>query len=453
MKLLKTKLATAMAMVIVSGTGVANWTDSALATTDFIVQDKAITARTAATDMEYTVEPGEAVSPGDVLRFTMIGGGVWATAPVLTLSGGAADPGVISGADVTYFVTAAISAGDTIELDTLASPRMDLSAMALASDLQVAYTLLDAVDGITPKHGTDTTGVIASGINLLTCSATNTSVTDSITAASNYSLFSTAVATSTFFPSWSFQSNNTSTINTTNADIPTGDLVLMADSINSNTGNQTTGMLAYTNALAGSGASFGGPSTPFVPNPGLPQTLANPAGVDGAVAIVHVIDPEVTLTSTNSPAHKVTYSVMVKESSSWETQTLAGCLGGDPTFTATHDGSEFSSNSFGTSNLLRISDMSGTLDAAGARVRIEGFERNGTPVTHTFPTVVVPNNGTAVIKGADLMPHFSAYPDRIDFTVESEEIEASNIKRTEGANGSVTKNTTVYRSSTRNNVI
>ena len=468
MKLLKTKLVTAMAIAVVSGSAMAGWTSAPIiGGGQVIVQDKSTTGLNASVDAIYTMAGAESLSDGDIVALRIIGG-EWAfpaTGPTAATGvagnliplGNAAIPGAslpAGGDTIVYYrvdgTVGTIDPDDLITFTLTGGVETDLSDTALAEDVYYAISFYTAL-GAT-KHGVMdiTTGLVATGIDLLTCGSA-TSTNDIITVDSQYEEFGVSGANEAGLmesPAWSIVTNNIAGAggNTTNVGIPVGDLVLTATGTNTDTPSAS---LTYAQLEAdlsgGNSALFTGPASAVVSRfdsaTNFPLTTENNAVID-AEGILD-LDPVVTTKGTNTPAHVITYSAAVTESALWDAQALV-CTE-VATFTATHNGSEFSSNNLGKANIIKITDMSGVLSADGAITRVVGFAEDGTMLADsTLAIDKLPNNGTIRIDGEALVESFPTTPFRIDFVVESDSVEVSNVKTTYSG-ALALRSTTIYR--------
>jgi len=94
------------------------------------------------------------------------------------------------------------------------------------------------------------------------------------------------------------------------------------------------------------------------------------------------------------------------------------------------NGSSFAVNSSGPKNTIKITDMSGALTASTGKISVIGYAADGTVAPGTAPVILaLPKNGTRIVAMSALTAAFPTAV-RFDFTVESTEILASNVKVT-----------------------
>ncbi|MDQ5988115.1 MAG: hypothetical protein CSYNP_03871 [Syntrophus sp. SKADARSKE-3] len=98
----------------------------------------------------------------------------------------------------------------------------------------------------------------------------------------------------------------------------------------------------------------------------------------------------------------------------------------------------FVTNSVGSRNSIKITDMSGSLSSSGAAITVKAWDSNGNALTElsTAPALTLANRGTTTISGPDLMARFpSATPMSYEFTVNSSKMVLTNVKSS--ADGSI----------------
>ncbi|MDQ5986307.1 MAG: Virginiamycin B lyase [Syntrophus sp. SKADARSKE-3] len=91
----------------------------------------------------------------------------------------------------------------------------------------------------------------------------------------------------------------------------------------------------------------------------------------------------------------------------------------------------FVTNSVGSRNSIKITDMSGTLSSSGAAVNVAAWDVNGIsiPVSGTALPLTVNNNATLTISGSDLAARFpTGTPMSYDFSVASTKVVITNVK-------------------------
>ena len=465
-----------MAIAFTSGSAMAGWVSvPTIGGQEVIVQDKNANDLAAAVSADFELSGAESLAAGDIIA-VRVTAGVWAdvTAGGILTATVPAVPGALSvasttngvgiptGPDVVFFeVIAPIISFDIIEfnVDDAATGHVNLNGVTLGEG--VFYTISFHIGGGPNagniKHSVDniSTGLVAEGINLLNCSLpplAPANARDTISAATQYSTFTSPLSTAGTVVGdnvgWSIRTNNVSGANTTNANIPVEDLILNA------TGAPAAEMVIETlptlAAFAGSaanGTTAGGGAGDFffdTVNNTPEHYQSNTVVLDGVNTLT--LNPFVTLNSpptVNTPSFAVVYSASVSDSSSWEAQTLTAC---NPTYVATRDGVSFSSNNLGMANIVKVTDTSGAIAAAGATTTLIGFQEDGTMMTSSLTPDPLPSNGTIRLTGPDILNSFSSTPFRVDFIVETDALEASNVKTTDGGGGLLLRSTTIYRS-------
>ena len=121
----------------------------------------------------------------------------------------------------------------------------------------------------------------------------------------------------------------------------------------------------------------------------------------------------------------VIYSV-TENSGSARTSTIT--IGGQ-TFTITQAAWTYS-NSIGSRNSIKITDMSGTLSSAGATITVKAWDANGNSLADSGSAALlkVYNNATTTIAGANLASRFShGTPILYAFTVDSSKVVVTNV--------------------------
>lgn len=198
-----------------------------------------------------------------------------------------------------------------------------------------------------------------------------------------------------------------------------------------------TGITSITATTLNGSTATGGAITPAI-NGGmsidaannLAYGVANTAGAGLPVTLAHAIQ----IVFAGTQAYEVsTYTATVGSTADTTGGYLAnGSYASGATHSFIRNGSQFTTNSFGPLNKITITDRSGALGAGGAdgAVTFTAWDKDGNAVACTDLGVVVPNNGTATVQGADVT---AACPGakRIDGIVNSTAILVSNVKNTE----------------------
>jgi len=151
------------------------------------------------------------------------------------------------------------------------------------------------------------------------------------------------------------------------------------------------------------------------------------------------IDPIFTVDNTTAKATRA-YSVALNYVAGTADVFASQAVPAIGVLKLSRDGSAFSVNAAGPLNTIKITDMSGTLSAATGKISVVAYDAAGAMAVGTAPVIpALTSNGTNVIAMSSLI---AAYPTavRFDFTVESTQIVASNVKKS--ATGTTV---TVYR--------
>jgi len=112
--------------------------------------------------------------------------------------------------------------------------------------------------------------------------------------------------------------------------------------------------------------------------------------------------------------------------------------------------SSFVSNSIGSRNTIKITDMSGTLSTAGTAIQVTAWDASGNaiPVSGNAPILNLYNHGTTIISGSDLAARFpSGAPMAYQFSIDSSKLVITNVKSS--SDGSINV-PTVYTVGTSN---
>ena len=91
----------------------------------------------------------------------------------------------------------------------------------------------------------------------------------------------------------------------------------------------------------------------------------------------------------------------------------------------------FVTNSVGSRNSIKITDMSGSLSSSGASITVKAWDTNGVSITEspTATALTLANRGTTTIAGTDLINRFpSGSPMAYEFTVNSSKMVLTNVK-------------------------
>ncbi|MDQ5985109.1 MAG: hypothetical protein CSYNP_00813 [Syntrophus sp. SKADARSKE-3] len=91
----------------------------------------------------------------------------------------------------------------------------------------------------------------------------------------------------------------------------------------------------------------------------------------------------------------------------------------------------FITNSVGSRNSIKVTDMSGSLSTSGAAISVSAWDSNGNsiPESGSATTLKLYNNGTTTIAGADLMARFpTGTPMSYQFAVDSSRYVIVNVK-------------------------
>jgi hypothetical protein len=102
------------------------------------------------------------------------------------------------------------------------------------------------------------------------------------------------------------------------------------------------------------------------------------------------------------------------------------------------DTTKFVTNSVGSRNSIKITDMSGSLSTSGASITVKAWDTNGVSLAESSKAtaLTLANHGTTIISGTDLMARFpSATPMSYEFTVGSSQLVLTNVKSS--ADGSI----------------
>jgi len=154
------------------------------------------------------------------------------------------------------------------------------------------------------------------------------------------------------------------------------------------------------------------------------------------------IAPVLTFDSTTAKATR-SYAIGVDYVAATTDVFSAQNVPGIDALTLTRDGSSFSVNSTGISNTIKITDMSGSLNAATGKISVVAYDAAGLLAAGTAPVIPsLTKNSTVTIAVSTLVAAFPSAV-RFDFTVESTQIVASNVKKTQ--NGVTV---TTYRNAT-----
>ena len=100
--------------------------------------------------------------------------------------------------------------------------------------------------------------------------------------------------------------------------------------------------------------------------------------------------------------------------------------------------SSFVSNSIGSRNTIKITDMSGTLSTAGTAIQVTAWDASGNaiPVSGNAPILNLYNHGTTIISGSDLAARFSSgVPMTYQFSIASSKMVITNVKSS--SNGTI----------------
>lgn len=429
------------------GTANAAWT-TGFATAKKILQNSNATTmatQSGVTAIIYTLGAGETLNTNDTLTITLTGGAKFsATAPTLTGSGaGFTIVGSPTGLTTANFRVAEVqNVANVVTLNTNATI-FDVSAVT--GNVDVSLKAVTSAGGLTifDKAQTTLTGAAYAFSapqameSVFTAASTNVADVSATTGAFKKFTGATLTGTAATFS----YTNLSEAVNTA----PSGQEI-SANKVVFNVAGVLTGITSVSGTgCTGSnsaGSTTGGAAGFFLidtakTNAYCVNTAAIAPSATVALAPVFTIDG-----TTAQLARGFTASAsLLADGTKWAAHTA---LTPTALYSITRNGSSFVTNSLGSRNTLKITDRSGGMATAGGAITVTAYDANGVSIPDAGTALLLLNNATTSITGTALAARFpTGTPMRYEFSVESSNIDVTNVKASTDGTFSAT---TVYTS-------
>jgi len=333
----------------------------------------------------------------------------------------------------TMLTTSAISFASAtntdVNLEVAGAGIIDLTGVAKGAKITYSIEVLRDLVGIpTVVHSSSASASLIDIDDLFTVVATKT--TDVITVASGFTDLESGTNTVNDIDSGTL--TVTENDGTATSITGTSQVVLAGD---------MSGVTSISNAawtVGGGGASVpcdsAGVTKTVTAGEYYIDTAANKAfmciDATGTVALDgDVIDPNYVFDGASALATR-SYTAAINYSSAGSADFSSMAVPANIVTTLTRDGSAFSVNSAGGLNTIKITDMSGSISSGTGSISVTAFDEAGLSVTGSLALPSLTANSTEVISMENVVAAFPGAV-RFDFVVESTQIVASNVKKSD----------------------
>ena len=435
----------------------ADWTTGPASVRNVIIGANPAAYYSASSDgvVTYALEAGQALNTGAFVTITLTGGAVFGSVkPLITHNAGAASAtlaylsgGAAGETSIKYTLTAgSLATPSTISFNATTAGNINVFGVGLNSNVDYAISLDNSAGGSLLANRTMKAAgkdYAFTGVNLvnITTHTPQFNTADVLAASGPYTKFTGNSMTGTPV----VLSYTMPTAGIPSAYLGAKKLLVSLEGdftgISKVTLDATAGGVNMTGCSA-TGVTTGGVAGEFLITGGKAYAT-NLIAFTGAVAVAANFAPTFYIDGTTTQTAR-TFYVKVENLQDGGTYNANTWLSTVQSYQIKRNGVNFSANSLGALNNIKISDKSGNVPTGGANIIISAYDAAGVKLAEVAgaPALKLLNNQTLEFTGDVIAARFVGTPMRYDFFIGSTTAVITNVKKTvEGFGSTVFTNT------------